>query len=108
MSHSIVGKKQATRECTACHAKQSILHRPLDLDDALPKNVPVMYGGKPLSVVHYKGSQPTFDNRPLLRSFYIIGNSRVAGVEWLGWLSVTGALLFGLVHGGIRLFGGRS
>ena len=108
MSHSIVGKEQATKDCTACHAKQSILHQPLDLDDALPKNVPVMYGGKPVSVVNYEGGQPTFDNRPLLRSFYIIGNSRSAGVEWMGWLSVTGALLFGLVHGGIRLFGGRS
>jgi hypothetical protein len=32
MSHSIVGKQQAIRECTACHAKQSILHRPVDLD----------------------------------------------------------------------------
>ena len=45
-------------------------------------------------------------NRPLLASFYIIGNSRVAWIEWLGWLSVAGALLFVLIHGGVRIFGG--
>lgn len=108
MSHSTVGKDQATRECTDCHAKRSILHRPLDLDDTLPKGVPVMYGGKIMHLVNHKGSGPTFDNRQLLSSFYIIGNSRAAWIEWLGWLSVVGALLFALVHGGIRFFGGRS
>ena len=108
MSHSIVGKEQATKDCTACHAKNSILHRPLDLDDALPKDVPVIYGGKPINVVNYEGKNPTFNNRPLLSSFYIIGNSRATWIEWLGWLSVAGALLFALIHGAIRLFGGRS
>ena len=107
MSHGIVGKDQATKDCTACHAKKSILHRPLELDDALPQGVPVMYGGKPVSVVNYRGKTPAFDNRPLLSSFYIIGNSRATWVEWLGWLSVVGALLFALVHGVLRLIGGR-
>lgn len=108
MSHSTVGKDQATKECTACHGRDSILHRPLDLDDTLPKGVPIVYGGKNMKVVNYKGTQPTFDNRPLLSSFYIIGNSRATWIEWLGWLIVVGTLLFALVHGGIRLFGGRS
>jgi hypothetical protein len=107
MSHSIVGKEQATKDCTACHAKSSILHRPLDLDDALPKNVPVIYSGRDINVVNYKGSQPTFDNRQLLSSFYIIGNSRSAVVEWIGLLSIVAALCFALVHGLIRIIGGR-
>lgn len=107
MSHSIVGKEQATRDCTACHARKSILHRPVVLDDALPNGVPVYYQGRTVDVVNYAGKEPTFDNRPLLASFYIIGDSRVAWIEWVGWLAATGAFLFALVHGAIRLLGGR-
>ena len=51
------------------------------------------------------GPEPAFDNRALLRSFYLIGNSRVAWVEILGWLAVVGALLFTFIHGFIRLLG---
>jgi hypothetical protein len=108
MSHSIVGKRQAIRECTACHAKQSILHRPVDLDSFLPQGVPVIFRGKNISVVNYEGKEPTFDNRLLLSSFYIIGYSRVPWVEWLGWLAVVGVILFSLLHGALRLLGGRS
>jgi len=108
MSHSIVGKQQAIRECTACHARQSILHRSVDLDSFLPQGVPVVFRGKNISVVNYEGKEPTFDNRLLLSSFYIIGYSRVLWVEWLGWLSVLGVILFSLVHGALRLLGGRS
>jgi len=36
MSHSIVGKDQAIRECTACHARRSVLRRAMDLDSFLP------------------------------------------------------------------------
>lgn len=107
MSHSIAGKGQATKACTACHAKNSILHRPLDLDNFLPKGVPTFFQGRKIDVVSWRGKEPGFDNRPLLASFYIIGNSRVAWIEWLGWLSVAGALLFVLIHGGVRIFGGR-
>jgi hypothetical protein len=103
MSHGIAGKGQATRTCTACHGKDSILHRPVDLGTFLPKGVPVMFRGRNLNVVNYDGKEPTFDNRVLLDSFYIIGNSRVAWVEWLGWLSVFGALFFALIHGALRI-----
>ncbi len=106
MSHSLVGKDQAVRECTACHARKNMLHRPVDLNDALPRNVPVVYGGKNLQVVNYTGKQPTFDNRPLLASFYITGSSRSPWVEWLGWLSIAGVILFSLVHGSIRTLQG--
>jgi hypothetical protein len=51
---------------------------------------------------------PTFDNRLLLSSFYIIVYSRVPWVEWLGWFTVVGVILFSLVHGVLRLLGGRS
>jgi hypothetical protein len=108
MSHSVVGKKQATRSCTACHAADSILHRPVDLNTFLPQGVPVLYRGKRLAVVSYEGKEPAFDNRLLLDSFYIIGNSRSPWVEWLGWLFVAGAVLFSLLHGALRLFRGRS
>jgi hypothetical protein len=108
MSHSIAGKGQATKDCTACHAKNSILHRGLDLDDFLPRGVPTFFQGHQVNVVNWEGKEPAFDNRPLLASFYIIGNSRVPWIEWLGWLSVVGALLFVLIHGGVRIFGGRG
>ena len=107
MSHSIVGKKQATKECTACHAGNSILRRPVDLNSFLPRGVPVIYRGKNMNVVNYQGKEPTFDNQPLLSSFYIIGNSRAPWVEWLGWLSVAAAILFGFLHGTLRLVKGR-
>jgi hypothetical protein len=29
MSHSLVGKDQAIRTCTACHARKSMLYRPV-------------------------------------------------------------------------------
>jgi cytochrome c553 len=106
MSHSIVGKDQAIRTCTACHGRNSILHRPVDLDDFLPKGVPVYFQGRRSEAVSWRGTVPAFDNRALLASFYIIGNSRVGWVEWLGWLAVAGALLFALIHGVIRIFGG--
>ena len=108
VSHSIVGKGQAIRECTACHAKKSVLHRPLDLNTFLPQNVPVSFKGKETEVVNFEGKEPTFDNRVLLSSFYIIGYSRVPWVEWFGWGFVVFVILFSLLHGALRLFGGRS
>lgn len=106
MSHSTVGKEQATRECTACHARQSLLHRPLDLNTTLPKGVPVFYRGQRIDVVNYQQPEPTFDNRALLKQFYVMGNSRVPWIEWLGWLAVVAGTLFALAHGALRLLGG--
>ncbi len=108
MSHSIAGKGQAIKKCTTCHGSNSMLHRPLDLNTFLPKNVPVSFAGKPANVVNFDGKEPAFDNRPLLSSFYILGNSRVAWIEWIGWLCVIGAVLFSAVHGALRMVGGRS
>ncbi len=107
MSHSIVGKGQAIKECTACHSSNSMLHRPLDLNTSLPKGVPVIYRGRKVNVVNFAGKEPTFDNRGLLQSFYIIGNSRSPWVEWLGWLAVLAAALFSILHGSLRLLRGR-
>jgi hypothetical protein len=108
MSHSTMGKGQAIKACSACHARDSILNRPVDLDDFLPKGIPVYFGGKRAEVVDFSGKEPTFDNRSLLRSFYLIGHSRVAWIEILGWLAVAGALLFSLVHGSIRILGAKK
>jgi len=108
MSHGIVGKGQATRECTACHAKKSILFRAVDLNTSLPAGVPVFFRGKNMQVVNYDGKEPTFDNRLLLGDFYIVGHSRAVWVEWLGWFSIIGVILFSLLHGALRLLGGRS
>lgn len=109
MSHSVVGKGQAVKECTACHSSKSMLNRPLDLNSQLPKNVPVFYGGKRRDIVSFDGKEPAFNNRQLLQSFYIIGNSRIPWVESIGWLSVAAAALFSLIHGALRVLrGGRS
>jgi hypothetical protein len=108
MTHGIVGKDQAIRDCVACHAKKSILARPVDLNTYLPPGVPVTYRGKNLNLVSFDGKEPAFDNRVLLSSFYIAGYSRAAWVEWLGWFCVAGALLFSFLHGAFRLFGGHS
>ena len=67
-----------------------------------------MYRGKNLNVVNFTSKEPTFDNRVLLSSFYIVGYSRAGWVEWIGWLCVAGAVLFSLLHGAFRLFGGHS
>jgi len=107
MTHGIVGKKQAVRDCVACHSKNSMLARPVDLNSSLPTGVPVVYRGKKLSVVNFSTKEPSFDNRVLLTSFYVSGYSRVVWVEWIGWLSVLLAILFSLLHGTIRLLGGR-
>jgi hypothetical protein len=103
MSHGIVGKGQATKECTACHGQDSILHRPLDLNSFLPKGVPVIYRGQKIGVVAYGGREPTFDNRALLSRFYVIGNSRSRWIERIGWLCVGAAILFSLLHGLLRI-----
>ena len=103
MTHGIVGKKQAIRDCNACHANKSILNRGMVLNNFLPRNVPIVFSGKKIDVVNFDGKEPTFDNRPLLTSFYVVGLSRVAWVEWLGWLAVIGAVLFSCVHGLIRI-----
>ncbi len=116
MSHSTVGRDQAIRECTTCHSGNSVLRQPMQLDDVLPQGVPVYFGGARRSVVRWTVDGPVFDNRELLSSFYIIGSSRVAWVEVVGWLAVAAAFLFAFVHGGLRvvlplwnrLFGGRS
>lgn len=107
MTHGIVGKKQAVRDCVACHGKNSMLSRPVDLNSSLPTGVPVIYRGKKLNVVDFTTKEPSFDNRVLLNSFYIAGFSRVAWVEWLGWLCIIGVILFSLLHGAFRLLGGR-
>jgi hypothetical protein len=108
MSHSTVGKDQAVRECTACHARKSLLQQPLELDDVLPRGVPVYYGGARHDLVRWTGTDTVFNNTELLSPFYIIGNSRVLWVEILGWMAVAGALGFALVHGALRLIlGGR-
>jgi len=107
ISHSVVGKGQAIRECTACHSKNSVLHRPLDLNTFLPQNVPVSFRGKEARVVSFEGKEPAFDNRTLLTSFYIIGSSRVGWIEWFGWIFIGMVILFSLAHGALRLIGGR-
>lgn len=107
MTHGIVGKKQAVRDCVACHGANSMLGRPVDLNSALPTGVPVLYRGKKLNVVNFTTKEPSFDNRILLNSFYIAGYSRAPWVEWFGWLCVAAAILFSLLHGAIRLLGGR-
>ena len=107
MTHGIVGKQQAIRDCVTCHGKHSILARPLELNSSLPSGVPVIYRGKNLNVVNFSSKEPSFDNRVLLNSFYIVGYSRAAWVEWVGWLCVVAAILFSLVHGAVRLLGGR-
>jgi hypothetical protein len=107
VSHSIVGKGQAIRQCTACHAKNSVLHRPLDLNTFLPQNVPVSFRGKETEVVNFESKEPTFDNRLLLSSFYIIGYSRATWVEWFGWILIAAVILFSLLHGALRLLGDR-
>jgi hypothetical protein len=106
MSHGLVGKDQAIRTCTACHARKSMLRQAMDLNTFLPQGVPVVFRGKNVNVVNYQGKEPTFDNRLLLSSFYITGYSRSGWVEWLGWLCVSGVLLFSVVHGIIRIIGG--
>jgi hypothetical protein len=109
MSHSVVGKGQAIKECISCHAKNSMLNRPLDLDSHLPAGVPVYYRGKEMAVVNNQGPEPVFDNRALLSSFYIIGNSRVPWIEWLGWIAVFAVILAVAVHSALRLIlGGRA
>ena len=107
MTHGIVGKDQAIRDCVACHAMQSMLARPVDLNSFLPSGVPIVYRGKQVNVVNFKFKEPAFDNRALLGSFYITGYSRVPWIEWIGWLCVAGAALFSLLHGAMRLIGGR-
>jgi hypothetical protein len=107
MTHGIVGKQQAVRDCVACHGKKSMLARPVDLDSQLPAGVPVIYRGKSLNVVNFATKEPSFDNRVLLNSFYIAGYSRAGWVEWLGWFCVAMAVLFSLLHGAFRLLGGR-
>jgi len=107
MSHSVVGKGQAVRTCTSCHSGKSILHRPLDLDEALPTGVPTYYGGVQRAVVRFTKAGAVFDNRDLLSSFYIIGSTRVAWIEWIGWLSILGTLFMVLVHGALRIVGGK-
>jgi hypothetical protein len=107
MTHGIVGKEQAVRDCVTCHAKKSMLARPVDLNSSLPTGVPVVYRGKILKVVNFQSKEPTFDNQVLLNSFYIVGYSRARWVEWLGWLCVAASILFSLLHGALRLLGGR-
>ena len=107
MTHGIAGKEQAIRDCTACHSRKSMLHRPLDLNTFLPRNVPVMFRGKAMNVVDFSGKEPTFDNRKLLSSFYIPGYSRAGWIEWLGWICIFGVILFALAHGVLRLIGVR-
>lgn len=107
ISHSIVGKGNAIRDCIVCHAKNSALHRPLDLNTFFPQNVPVTFRGKEARILNFEGKEPTFDNHDLLSSFYIIGYSRVTWVEWLGWILIAAAVLFSLLHGALRLLGGR-
>lgn len=108
MSHSTVGKDQAVRECTARHAGTSMLRQPLELNDVLPRGVPVYYSGARHDIVRWTPINTVFNNTELLSSFYVIGNSRVLWVEILGWMAVAGALGFALVHGALRLIlGGR-
>ena len=107
MTHGIAGKQQAIRDCVACHGKNSMLARPVDLNTTLPTGVPILYRGKTLKVVNFQTKEPSFDNRMLLSSFYIVGYSRAAWIEWIGWLAVGAAVLFSLVHGLLRLIGGR-
>ena len=87
MSHSTVGKGQAVKQCTACHASNSMLNRPLDLNTFLPQNVPVIYRGTAdtaSSII--EGKEPTFDNRPLLR-LVLHRRQQPVGVGRVVWLA---------------------
>jgi hypothetical protein len=84
-----------------------MLHRPVDLDEALPTGVPVYYAGSQRAVVRHTKAGAVFDNGELLSKFYIIGNTRVAWIEWAGWIAILGTLLLALVHGLLRIVGGK-
>ena len=107
MSHSIAGKGQAVKQLHGLPLLQQHA-APAARPEYVPaQGVPVIFGGRAVNVVNFGGKEPAFDNRPLLESFYIIGNSRAPWVEWAGWLSIVGAAAFSLVHGMLRFLRGR-
>lgn len=114
LNHNVV-KEAALRECTECHAKESRLLADVEIFDYIPPEY------KPEcrfceahakqaheSLLTEKNGTMVFHNAALLKDFYIIGSSRVLWIEWLGWLSVIGALIGSLLHGIGRVLSTRK
>jgi thiosulfate reductase cytochrome b subunit len=110
--HDVTGGEWATRDCSACHAADSRLGRPVVLSGYVPGGVePVFAAAGPdlapgTMAVDANGAL-TFTPDPSGQGFYLLGHDRVGWIDGLG-ISLFAAVLIGVtVHGGLRYVNAR-
>jgi len=112
ISHNVVNGQQATKDCSNCHDRDSVLAASFSLSDYLPGNVqpqPGSYAGIKLSgeVTNGSAGGANFlsDNRSA--GFYIIGLHAESWVDLLGVLMFLGIILGVSVHSIARFISSR-
>ena len=107
----VAGAPWATRECTACHASDSILAAPFELARSAAAGV----GAEAVTLVgdanvHLAGAvERAADGRLVYRpdielaGLYVLGHSRSGAVDTIGLLAVLTALAGVAIHGGLRI-----
>lgn len=86
LSHEILGKDKAQRNCAACHTQNSALRARLYRH-----------------VAEIETRELGFVNAAILRNSYVIGATRNAYLDALGYLLVGGTLAAVVIHGLLRI-----
>lgn len=114
LHHGVTRGAFVTRECTACHAGESIVYGTLEVARWLPGDVLPTLQHADRVPVEPDHLERTDDGRLELRpravaaSQYVFGADRVLLVDLLGVLGLLGALAFAFGHGGLRWLTSRN
>ena len=105
--HNVTTGEWATRECSACHSRDSRLGRPFLLASYVPGGViPEPVGGTNVSlagqVQRREDGQLVYRPSSETAGLYVLGHDARTWSSWLGLASVLTVLLGVAVHGGLR------
>ena len=114
INHNVTSGEWATRDCQACHSKDSAgtgsaLTQPILLADYVPGGALPEF----VSDVNTSASGEIFEDEdgalyyqpdPTADGLYIIGHDNVKWIDWLGVLFFLGVLGSVSVHGGLRYY----
>jgi hypothetical protein len=93
MSHKIVHKDKAIKDCIMCHSKETVLKSKIQADQ--PKDD----GKNKISKLF------AHDNEQILNKMgYVIGVTKIKFLDLLGAFLIAGSLAVPVFHGGFRIF----
>ena len=113
INHNVTQDGYATRECAACHSADSRIVQPLVLGDRLPGGIVPTFAENSVTALNgavaMEGQQLVY--RPVTagdaNTLYVLGQSSVGWIDWLGILLFVGTVAGVSVHSGLRYLAAR-